>query len=216
MVIILSAISFALTLAGFLYGAFCLFRSKKSLYFKLLVSSTGCLAFERLSALVNYLTDGYYYVTLGGLGIFGALLFLLSANYGLLNHIVDDGVGTAKYRLIACVAPVLSILALVRIFFCTFPLGPAVACAIIFILLPIIPASYFSLKHLILPVDAVGLLKATRRSDLCALLFYLSLIISTIALSQGKEWGNFFSVLSAVFSALISLSAARDERLWKT
>ena len=210
-----AAISFAIILGGFLYGAFHLFRSKTPLYFKLLVSASACLSFERLSALVNYLTDSYYYVTLGGLGVFGALLFLLSSNYGALNSIVDDGSGTRKYRTIAIIGPIASACALAYIFAAALPLGTAIAAAILIILLPLVPASYFTIKHLILPTDTAGLLKGTRLSNLCALLYYIFLVISTMALLKDKAWGNVFSILASLCAALIAVFAVKGEKQWK-
>lgn len=213
--IIFSAISFALTLFGFLYGAFHLFREKKPLYFKLIVASAGCFAFEQLSLLVNYLTDGYYYITLGKLGIFGSLLFLLSAEYGSLDRLVDDGAGTKKYRTAALIAPALCIFALALIFYFAYPLGIVIASLTVFILLPSVPASYFTLKHIILPTDALGFSKATRAGNICTLAFCLLLFASDIALLYDSIFGNVFTVLTALLSALISIFAVRGERSWK-
>lgn len=212
---ITSVISFFLSLGGFLYGAVKLFHRKKPLYFKLLVASAGCLVFEQLSAVVNGLTGGDGLFTLGHLGIFASLLFLLSAEYGALDHLADEGIGTKKYRLFAGIAPVIVLAALAAVFYFVYPLGIALAVIVTGILLPAVPASYFSLKHLVLPADALGFLSVTRAIHVCMLLYTVSLPASVIATLQNAVLGNLSAVLTAGLAALISVLAVRGERLWK-
>ncbi len=216
MVLAISAVSSLIVLAGFMYGAVHLLNRKKPLFLKLLVCSTGCYALETLSNFVNELTGGFdYAITLGYLGFFGALLFLLSANYGALDRLVDDG-HPVKYHLIAAFAPIISGMMLIRIFFGAKVFGAAAAVVTLLIMFPVVPASFFSCKHLILPEDPIGLLKVNRLSNLCALVFYASNLLSALAMIKTSETASMcFSLIAAVASAGISAFAVRGERRWK-
>ncbi len=210
-----SLVSFIFTLCGVLYGAFHLFRKDKPFYFQMLVAAVGCLSFQQLSLLVNYLVDEYHYVSLGELGVFGSLMFLLSAEYSSLNRSENEEKGKKmRADLQAMIAPIVTIGMLIYIFFRAHTLGNIPALLILLILLPTVPVSFFALRNLIYPSDADGFLKHSRMSNFFVLLFVITLDVSTIVLLHSSLWGNMISLLSAVLATLVSFFAVRGDRQW--
>ena len=208
--------SFLIAAIGFGFGAFRLFRSKKPLYLQLFVCAAGCFAVQQMSYVVNLWCGVTRYVSVGMLGIFGCNFFLLSANFGTLDKIVDDGKGTTrKARLAALIAPaVLAALTALAFFewkdkdlFC------AVVGAIVFI--PALPASYFNLKHILLPTDPFEFLRCTRPGNIASLAFYLITAAYMIcsAFSGVTVCGILFVLMSLAAFAL-SLCAVKEEKKW--
>ena len=99
--------SFLIAVLAFVFGAVKLFKKKKPLYLQLLVCAAGCFAIQQLSYVVNLWCEVNAAVSIGILGIFGCNFFLLSANYGTLDKVVDDGKGSKKARAFAIIAPVI-------------------------------------------------------------------------------------------------------------
>ena len=97
--------SFLIAAFAFGFGAAKLFKKKKPLYLQLLVCAAGCFAIQQLSNAVNIWCNVTAAVSIGMLGIFGCNFFLLSANFGTLDRIVDDGKGSGKARKLALAAP---------------------------------------------------------------------------------------------------------------
>ena len=89
--IIFALISFLIAAFAFGFGAVKLFKKKRPLYLQLLVCAAGCFALEQLSYVINLWCGVTAAVSIGMFGIFGSNFFLLSANYGTLDKIVDDG-----------------------------------------------------------------------------------------------------------------------------
>ena len=104
--IIFALASFLLAAFAFGFGAVKLFKKKKPMYLRILVCAAGCFAIQQLSFAVNIRCGVTAAVSIGMLGTFGCNFFLLSANFGTLDKIVDDGRGSGKARAISAVAPV--------------------------------------------------------------------------------------------------------------
>ena len=86
-------ISFLTASFAFGYGAIRLFKKRKPMYLQLLVCASGCFALEQLSYIVNLWCGVTAVVSIGMFGIFGCNFFLLSANFGTLDKIVDESKG---------------------------------------------------------------------------------------------------------------------------
>lgn len=205
-----------ISVAAFGYGAAKLFRKKKPLYFQLLICATGCFMLQQLSVTVNIWCDTVTPVNIGMAGIFGCNFFLLSANYGTLDRIVDDGEGSQKARKKAVIAPLVTALLIVCVFLCNKNTDMFYAVISSVILLPAVPASYFNLKHILLPMDPFEFLKATRSCNITALLFYLVTVIYLIASAYaGDIVCGLLSVLMSVSAAGISVSAVKGAKKWE-
>lgn len=98
---------------------------------------------------------------------------MLSANMNGFDKAVDEG-QNRKAKAQALAAPVI-LLAFYAVY--TFLSADTLPIAVNMIGLaaisPALPASYLSLKHLLLPKDALGLLKIIRGIDILALVFYV-------------------------------------------
>ncbi len=197
---IANIISFFVAACAFAYGAVKLFKKGKPMYFQLLICAAGCYALEELSTIVNYLCGGFEEpVTIGLLGIFGCNFFLLSANYGQLDRIVDDGSSVNnRAKRIALIAPFIFILITAAIFLSRMRENIFSAVVFSFIMLPAIPASYFNLKHLIMPIDDFGFLRSTNPCNISALIFYLLMAVHILFMSSETEFD--------ITSILLSLS----------
>lgn len=213
---VISLISFAIVLGGFLYGAFHIFRGRKPLYFRLLVCSAGCFALEELSVFINFLTDGFeYYITLGVLGVFGAILFLLSANFGALDSIVDENKENGKIRLLSLSAPAVLSVLLIHIAVNTAVHGLTAAVLLFLALFPVVPASYYSLKHLLLPFDPLGILKCTRIINVFSLVFYFSETAMFLIFTESSVVDvSVLNIITALSSAGVSVFAVKGEKAW--
>ena len=209
-------ISFLIALAAFVYGASGLFRKKKPLYFRILACAAGCLALQRLSHVVNLWCGVFATGGIGMLGIFGCNFFLLSANYGALDKIVDDGRDSKKARSVAFVAPVIMAALTVIAFLAWKDRDTFCAVMWLVILLPSLPASYFSLKHVLLPMDPFGFLKTTRPCDTAALVFYaVTAAYGICSLTAGSAVSGVLSVLMSMSVLCLTLYAVKGASKWE-
>lgn len=201
--IIFGLISFIIAASAFALGVAKIFKKKKPLYLQLIICAVGCFALEQLSDVVTLWCGGFsQFVTIGMLGIFGCNFFLLSANFGTLDRIVDDGDEQNKSaRLIAFVAPAVVAVLMVIVF--VFWKNKNLFAAIMWtaMLVPALPASYYNLKHIIMPVDVFEFLKATKLCNIFALCFYLITVVYILCSSTEN------SLFIGISSVLMSLSA---------
>ena len=213
--VIYSFISFAISILAFGYGAAKLFHKKKPLYFQILVCAAGCFAVSQLSNIVNVWCAVPDAFSVGLFGYFGCNFFLLSANLGTLDRIVDDGQSAGKARALGLVAPVVMALLIVTAFMAWKERDIYRAIAWVIMLMPALPASFFNLKHILLPLDPYEFLKATRSCNLIALLFYILISMYSVVSSTGNEMlSGILLVLISVQMLSLTLSAERGEKLW--
>ena len=98
---------------------------------------------------------------------------MLSVNYGPMDSIIDDGNPSAKKaRITALIAPALLIFISVTAMFFNPNAGVFYHIMMMFLLLPKLAASYYSLKHLLIKDENFGLSKAIRISNILALIIY--------------------------------------------
>ena len=214
--IIYGVASFAIAAFAFWLGAVKLFTRKKPFYMKLLVCASGCFMLEQQLFLVNLWCGVHEVFSIGMLGILGCNCFLLSANYGTLDRIVDDGAKeNRRARLLANVAPIFIALLCFNVFLVWK--NKDIICAVMWILmlLPAIPASYFNLKHILLPVDDYGLLRATRNCNISALILYV--VMAAFAACSASDSSRLVGILSLLMSLAvfgITISAIRGAKKW--
>ena len=205
-------ISFLIAVFAFGFGAAKLFKKKKPLYLQLLVCAAGCFAVQQLSYAVNIWCDVRAAVSIGMLGIFGCNFFLLSANFGTLDRIVDDGKDSGKARKLALAAPAVMAALTVAAFLAWKGRDGLGAVMWVVVLIPALPASYFNLKHILLPTDPFGFLRATKPCNLAALAFYLLTAAYGICSAAGKGGG--VSALMSLSVLALSLCAVKGAEKW--
>ena len=165
----------ALTLCamfGFIYGLVKFFREPSALYSRIIVFGIGCTMLGRLFATLQLYTTGeiQHGFHVGVLGIVGSFLFFLSANYGQMDSLADDGSARIrKYRWIAVIAPAV----VVAMYLVTIRLNGWGERAVVdgIITLVISQASYFHLKHLIVPDVEGAVIHSIRGYNRMALIY---------------------------------------------
>lgn len=207
--------AFMIAAVAFGFGAVRLFKKGKPLYLQILVCAAGCIAVGQLSFLVNLWCNIQENTAVGLLGIFGSNLFLLSANYGALDKIVDDGAATGKTRAIAALASVVTGALAAATFFVWRPYDPLFSVFIVLALLPAVPAAYFNAKHLFLPPDPQGFLHITRPCNLIALLFYFfSALTAGLAVLGDLRLDGILSSLMSVSMLALVICAGKGAKQW--
>ncbi|MCQ2385086.1 MAG: hypothetical protein MJ078_00175 [Clostridia bacterium] len=213
--IIFALASFLIAAFAFGYGAAKLFKKKKPMYLQLLVSASGCFALEQLSYIVNLWCDVTAVVSIGMLGIFGCNFFLLSANYGTLDKIVDESKGFDKVRAVSITAPI--VMAALTVFAFLLWKDKDMFCAVMWLvmLIPALPASYFNLKHILLPMDPFEFLRATKPCNIAALVFYVVTAAYVIcSAAMGSTVSGILSALMSLSVLALSLCAVKGASRW--
>ena len=182
----------ALTLSSLFsvyFGLIRYLRNKHPLYFRMIVFGILCTmlgrAFELLQVFINgWITDGFH---VGVLGIVGSFKFFFSANYGEMDMLADDkSARLRKYWLFALFAPAV-ILGIYAVYFAMKGFCEASVvkgCVALFISM----ASYYHLKHLIIPDVEDGLIRSIRGYNLIALVYAVLCMCEMLAERFGAGW----------------------------
>ena len=173
---------------GFLFGAFRYLRPRKPLYASMIVLATGCVLIGRLFQCILLWTGGSLTerFQIGALGAAGAFAFFLSANYGQIDSLVDDGGKRFRpYRAVSWTGPLL-ILAL----YVPVALSPAarsfkLACALSAAIVAV--AGYFHVKHLFIPDVDYGVVRCQRPYNALALSMGAASVAEMAALARSSE-----------------------------
>ena len=174
---------------GFIYGIAKFFQPRKAVYAQMITLAVGCMAFGRLYQVVRLLTIGDIldHFQLGVFGVIGSLIFLFSANFGVMDSLADDGTKKySKYRIIPLIAPIISAI-IYLVFFAFKDYLPLVKIVSGIITIIVMGASYFNLKHLIFPDVDFGVIKCLKAYNILALIFEFLCIIEMIAFSRRSE-----------------------------
>ena len=158
------------TLCSFIYGLNKFFKKGKPLFLQSITMAMGCHALGSIYHLCQTITteevlEGFTPAYLGRIGFF---LFLITASYGQMDRIVDDGSQKVRpSRYIALLAPIGAVLLYL-------PNGTmedlpiATKIAVLLVWLPAIVSVYYNLKHAIIPDCDFGFIKAIRRYNVFA------------------------------------------------
>ena len=211
-------LSLLIAVFAFGRGAGKLFKKGAPMYWQLYICAAGCFALRQLSETVNFLCGMQGNISVGMLGIFGCNCFLLSANYGTLDKVVDDGGAENKpARLYALTAPAIMAALIALVFFTWRKNDPVCGTLWFLMLLPMLPASYFNIKHLLLPLDAFELLRATRPCNLASLGFYLLSALCGVFCGLGNTGAaGVVSVVLSVSMLWLVSAAINGREKWKT
>lgn len=186
------------TLFSLVYGLRHFFKKGKPLFLQSITMAMGSHALGSIYHMCQSLTsenvvEGFTPAYLGHIGFF---LFIITASYGQLDRIVDDGSpGMRKSRIIALLAPVLALLIYIPN---ALPEDIAVSTKVVYALvwLPAMVSVYFNLKHAIIPDLDFGFIKAIKPYNLLVLLLSFSELLCLTA------WDYYYPVLMAVSSVV--------------
>lgn len=186
------------TLFSLVYGLRHFFKKGKPLFLQSITMAMGSHALGSIYHMCQSLTsenvvEGFTPAYLGHIGFF---LFIITASYGQLDRIVDDGsMGMRKSRIIALLAPVLALLIYIPN---ALPEDIAVSTKVVYALvwLPAMVSVYFNLKHAIIPDLDFGFIKAIKPYNLLVLLLSFSELLCLTA------WDYYYPVLMAVSSVV--------------
>ena len=184
------------TLFSFMYGLSKFFKKGKPLFLQSITMAMGCHALGSVYHLCQTLTtetvlEGFTPAYLGRIGFF---LFLITASYGQMDRIIDDGSKRIKpYRYVALIAPILAALLYVpNAIIEELPLPTKIATLMVW--LPAVVAIYFNVKHAIIPNFDFGFIKAIKPYNiLAACLGFAELLCLT-------AWDYFNDILLVISS----------------
>ena len=158
------------TLFSFIYGIKNFFKKGKPLFLQSITMAMGCHALGSIYHLCQTLTtdtvlEGFTPAYLGRIGFF---LFFITASYGQMDRIVDDGSKRIRpTRIIALAAPICAILLyLPNALMEDLPLSTKIA--VLFVWLPAAVSVYYNLKHSIIPDLDFGFIKAIKPYNILA------------------------------------------------
>ena len=158
------------TMFSFVYGLNKFFKKGKPLFLQSITMAMGCHALGSIYHLCQTLTsdtvlEGFTPAYLGRIGFF---LFFITASYGQMDRIVDDGSKSLRpSRIIALIAPICAILLYIpNGTMEDLPISTKIAAALVWI--PAIFSVYFNLKHSIIPDFDFGFIKAIKPYNILA------------------------------------------------
>ena len=204
-------------LISFIYGASQFFKRGKPLCMQSLAMAMASHALGSIYQLCltvsnEDILEGFTPAYLGRIGFF---LFLITASYGQLDRIVDDGTRRMRpARLIALIAPVVASLIFVpNMLLEECPTSSKVAYAIVWI--PAIISVYFNMKHAIIPDLDFGFVKAIKPYNIFVLLLSIA---ELLCLTAWNYFYNFQMILTACIFAILCIltmiAAKRGVEKW--
>ncbi len=215
--IICTALALAISIFAFVHGAVKLFKKGKPLYCQIIMWAVGCYCLQGIEDCIVYLCGDFSDTGIvGQIALCGCFIALLSANYGTLDNIVDDrSQNNSKYRRLALIAPAVygtvSFAAVAHI----FPLDNFVASMYGISFLSMTVASYFNLKHLLLPRDELGILPCTKMCNMICLIFYAFAVLLILIYGRVSDTvSNIVNVIMAVLVLALTLAAEKGEKSW--
>ena len=202
---------------SFAFGLKVFFKKGKPLFLQSITMAMGCHALGSIYHLCQTLTnetvlEGFTPAYLGRIGFF---LFLITASYGQMDRIIDDG--SKKYRpsrYIALIAPLLAILLYIpNGIMEDLPTGTKVAVGLVW--LPALFSVYYNLKHAIIPDFDFGFIKVLKPYN------FLSVSLGFSELLCLTAWDYLYNtqlvITSFVFAAIciaMMLTAKKGVEKW--
>ena len=217
--LIANIITLAGALVGSVYGAIRFFRPRAAIYPQMITLASGIIVFGRLYQIIRIVTisDVLEHFHLGILATIGSLLFLFAANFGAMDTLADDGSAEfRKYRIIPLAAPAVVIAVYLTLFY--FAHQPKLTKVIAgFISVIVAAASYYNLKHLIIPDVDFGVIRCLRQYNLLALVYECLCMADIVAQSRELEIATLIiGILTGVILPLIIISVDKGVQKWST
>ena len=205
-----------LFLAAGIWGAVISFGKRSALFLQIVACGLGCMALGNVFALSLQLTAGEETLRtissgfhIGLLGYFGLFAFLFSASFGQIDGLGDDkSKELRKYRLIALAAPAVTAVILIFMLITGINWQMQIVYGVLF--LPAILASYYNLKHLIIPDVEDGILAAIRKYNLLVLILTVLIMVSFVLKLTGEIIAYSIANILAGLGALAVLWFAKQ------
>ena len=163
-VVIAETVPLFATLFSLIYGLRHFFKKGKPLFLQTITMAMASHALGSIYHLCQTLTsdtliEGFTPAYIGRIGFF---LFIITASYGQMDRIVDDGSAKMKpSRYIALLAPICAVLLYIPNYIIeVVPIQTKIVYALVWI--PAVVAVYFNLKHAIIPNMDFGFIKAIK------------------------------------------------------
>ena len=186
------------TLFSLIYGLKHFFKKGKPLFLQTITMAMACHSLGSIYHLCQTLTsdtliEGFTPAYLGRIGFF---LFIITASYGQMDRIVDDGSAKMKpSRYIALIAPIFAALLYIPNYIIEdVPIQTKVVYALVWI--PAVVAVYFNLKHAIIPNMDFGFIKAIKPYNILILCLSFSELICLTA------W-DYYEIVPLAISAIV-------------
>lgn len=188
--------------AAFLIGASKYLKPHKPLYASMIVLGIGCTAIGRLHSFLRVLTGlevmDIFHV--GLLGTFGTFMFFFSSNYGQIDSLVDDGSKEfLKYRLAGFIGVIVTAGLYVSVLLSPAPAAEAVTDGIV--ALAVAVASYFHVKHILIPDIDYGVVRCQRGYNILALLYGMLCMLEMVSVAYNIE---ILLIIVCVFQCAVS------------
>ena len=196
------SITLTLGLIALSYLIIALIKEKKGIYFQMIACAIGCHVLCSLYDVCEILTTGTLSegFSISYLGAIGCYLFLLSANYGCMDGIIDDGTpAMKKSRALAWIAPSVAAALFMVNFFADIPFETKKY--YFFVWIPAATCSYYNLKHALAPDMGFGFIKAIRPFNVAALAFNM------LNLLHFTAWNYFDWPMLTVSGTLVGISS---------
>lgn len=200
LVLIMNLWIFACSLFGIIYGIRKFFAPKKALYLKMITFGVGCQMFSRLFYVIFHFAQGELWegFNVGMLGIMGSFLFFLSANYGQMDGLVDDGSKEfRKTRLLSLIVPALILIMYIIFFILTNDFSARISVGILTLIM--MPCSYFNFKHLIIYDVAFGIIRPLRKYNILAVIYAF--------LTMLEFYGSYLNITPLYIASCIGIGA---------
>ena len=188
-------------LFSLIYGLKHFFKKGKPLCMQ---SLTMAMASHALGSIYHVCQDLTSEELVGGftpayLGRIGFFLFIITASYGQLDRIVDDGSSSMRpARLVALIAPICAVLLYIPN---AMVANTLVATKVVyaFVWIPAIVSVYFNLKHFIIPDLDFGFIKSIKPYNIFVLLLSFSELICLTA------WHYYYALPLAIASVVFGI-----------
>ena len=207
----------AATLFSLIYGLKYFFKKGKPLFLQSITMAMGCHALGSIYHLCQTLTtdtvlEGFTPAYLGRIGFF---LFLITASYGQMDRIVDDGSKKIRpSRIIALAAPICAILLYLPNGFME-DLPTVTKIAVMLVWIPGTVSVYYNLKHSIIPDFDFGFIKAIKPYNVLATCLGFAELLCLTA--WDFLYGTQLVITSFVFAVLciaMMLEAKKGAEKW--
>lgn len=194
------------------------FRKCSTLYLNIYVAAIGCLFLGELYKLAYIFSFGSLpeVFNLKYLGVFGSFLFFASANFGVMDHIVDDGSAeNRRLRIFSLVAPLIVIILFTLGIY--FEKNMDLKFMYFMLMIPIAFSSYFSCKQILFSDMDLLFLKLVKPCNGMVLVLGVLNGVGILIQSMGSMGVNniIMDYLKLFLCVVLTFFLVRSRKLWK-
>lgn len=193
------------SVSAVVYGLFAFFKKRKALYPKVVTTAMGCYALSCLYHICQTLIfeeamEGFTATYLGRIGFY---LFLLTANFGQMNGIMDDGTSQMRSsKRIGLLGPLLAAGLFGIVLLADIPLSTKLSYLTVWIVAAL--SMYYTLKHAVIPDLGYGFSKAVQPYNISAFILAALDLLTLLAWAYYDIACGF--IIIAIASVLTSIA----------